>query len=640
MAEKSLHILLVENDQVDSMAIKRFIAKHDLPYILETSETLARAVHLTQKSRFDVILMDYILDDGTGLDILSKVEETPVILITGNGNENIAVEAMRKGAYDYLIKDHDRNYLKLLPLAIQNVLAHKQAKMAKIESEKRYRTIVETVSDIIFQLDANQKVTFVNSAIRDLGYDPVIVVGQRLEEFLHAEDHGKIGLIATRRVGARATRNLEVRFRSKEGNSQWLEIQGVAILLDSYGLWSIPETSLEKQEGEKAFIGTLCIGRNITKRKQAEEALRESETRLRAIMDNVADAIITISKQGIIESLNLAGERIFGYAISEIVGKKFNSLLADGQQGKHDTDFKGFFGDGDITLVTMKSCEVMGRRKDGSSFPMDLSITPMQLKNQELFTGIIRDTTNRKRAEEKLKQAVAELERSNQELQNFASIASHDLQEPLRKIITFGGRLRDVASNLDEQGQNYLQRMQKSAERMQRFIDDLLIYSRVTAKAREFETVDLNKIIKEVLMDLEVRVAQVKGTVNVANLPTLMADPVQMGQLFQNLIGNALKFHKNDTPPFINLNSSRGDNGFWKIVVEDNGIGLDEKYSDRIFKAFERLHGRSSYEGSGMGLTICQKIVVRHNGKIEVKSAVSQGATFYITLPEKQPPPS
>lgn len=242
----------------------------------------------------------------------------------------------------------------------------------------------------------------------------------------------------------------------------------------------------------------------------------------------------------------------------------------------------------------------------------------------------------RKKIEEKLKHIMAELQRSNQELTDFASIASHDLKEPLRKVMTFGERLRSKCDALfDDQAKDYLSRMQNALSRMQGLIDSLLKLSRVATKAQPFVPVDLNKVAEEVLSDLEVLVKSSEGEVKVDSLPTLDADAIQMHQLFQNLIANALKFKKDGVAPEVCLKARRLDEKFWEIRVSDNGIGFDQKYIDRIFKPFERLHGRSQYEGSGVGLAICQKIVTRHGGNITAVSEQDKGATFIIVLPQK-----
>lgn len=240
-----------------------------------------------------------------------------------------------------------------------------------------------------------------------------------------------------------------------------------------------------------------------------------------------------------------------------------------------------------------------------------------------------------------------ELTRSNGELQQFAYIASHDLQEPLRKIQAFSNRLQEkCGESLSSQGRDYIERMHNAAERMQALINDLLVLSQITTKAQPFTLVNLNEVAHEVLSDLEVRIHQTKGCVQVGELPTIEADPLQIHQLLQNLIGNGLKFHRVGEAPVVKVNSQIiereqqlvvGAVGtVCQITVEDNGIGFEEKYLDRIFDVFQRLHGRSEYQGTGMGLAICRKIVERHGGSLTAQSTPGQGAKFIVTLPVRQ----
>ena len=250
----------------------------------------------------------------------------------------------------------------------------------------------------------------------------------------------------------------------------------------------------------------------------------------------------------------------------------------------------------------------------------------------------------RRRAEEEQRALADKLMHSNRELQAFAYIASHDLQEPLRKVTTFGDRLKvKCADQLDEQGKDYLERMQNAAKRMQTLINDLLNFSRVTTQAKPFTTVDLAAIAREVVSDLEIKIEQTKGRVEIGALPTIEADALQMRQLIQNLVGNALKFHKDDEPPVIKvggafLSAEEGGlgSGIYRMIVQDNGIGFEEKYVERVFGLFQRLHGRKEYEGTGIGLAICRRIVERHGGTITAKSVPSKGTTFIVTLPLKQ----
>jgi signal transduction histidine kinase/DNA-binding LacI/PurR family transcriptional regulator len=226
------------------------------------------------------------------------------------------------------------------------------------------------------------------------------------------------------------------------------------------------------------------------------------------------------------------------------------------------------------------------------------------------------------------------LARSNKELEQFAYISSHDLQEPLRKIIAFGDRVKQCYTNgLFEQGQDYLERVQSAAVRMQVLINDLLTYSRVTTKAQPFSKIELTKIINEVLSDLEVKINQTRARIDMNLLPAITADPLQMRQLFQNIIGNALKFCRHGVAPVIRIYTLPGKDDVVRIVIEDNGIGIDANYHERIFGVFERLHGRSEYEGSGVGLAICKKIIERHNGTIRIESVVGEGSKFIIALP-------
>jgi signal transduction histidine kinase len=252
------------------------------------------------------------------------------------------------------------------------------------------------------------------------------------------------------------------------------------------------------------------------------------------------------------------------------------------------------------------------------------------------------------KSHEDLKAYARKLERSNSELQDFASVASHDLQEPLRKVQAFSDRLKTkYASVLDEQGRDYLERVQNAAGRMQTLINDLLTYSRVATKAKPFVPTNVQSITREVISDLEARIEQVNGKVEVGELPTLDADPLQVRQLMQNLIGNSLKYRKPDVPPIVRVSSrtlredpaagaQKPSPQFCQILVEDNGIGFEEIYAERIFTIFQRLHGRSEYEGTGVGLAVCRKIVERHGGTITARSKPGEGSTFLVNLPVRQ----
>jgi signal transduction histidine kinase len=282
-----------------------------------------------------------------------------------------------------------------------------------------------------------------------------------------------------------------------------------------------------------------------------------------------------------------------------------------------------------------------------------LGFASLMLFRRALATGVALEASNREltalnagleaRVAERTAAAedrARELARSNEELEQFSSVASHDLQEPLRKIRMFGDRLRDrLDGTLAEDADDDLRRMQNAAERMQRLIGDLLDFSRVTHRGKQFEPVDLQEVAEEVVADLEVRILELDATVDVGELPTIDADRTQMRQLLQNLIGNALKFHRPGEPPVIRVGAAAPANGSVVLTVADNGIGFDERYAERIFGAFERLHGRSAYDGTGIGLSIARKIAWRHGGEITARATPGEGATFTVTLPLHQAAP-
>jgi PAS domain S-box-containing protein len=259
--------------------------------------------------------------------------------------------------------------------------------------------------------------------------------------------------------------------------------------------------------------------------------------------------------------------------------------------------------------------------------------------------GMAWDITEQKNMEETLKdhqksleelvsKRTQELENSNKLLEEFVGVSSHDLQEPLRKIIIFGDRLKTKISPTDHDAFDYLDRMQKSALRMRNLVENLLQYTRVDHSKSDYKTLDINIVIQAVLEDLETRISETQGAVYTVDFPVIEGDPTQSHQLFLNIIGNGLKFYRKGIPPIVKMKSIKKENAFWEITVED--IGIDEEHIDKIFNPFERLHGRCDYEGTGIGLTICNKIVSRHGGEISVKPNSTHGVTFHITLPEKQ----
>ena len=371
------------------------------------------------------------------------------------------------------------------------------------------------------------------------------------------------------------------------------------------------------------------------------QELQKLRHRYEYILNSAGEGIYGLDLQGKTTFVNPAAARITGWNVEELVGKPereiFHRDSVNAAVLSHDAAKEPSGHQPDQTFF----------RKDGTSFPAEYVRTPILENNRPVGSVVIfKDITERKRTEETLARKAAELARSNAELEQFAYVASHDLQEPLRKIQAFGDRLKTKceAVQLDE-GRDYLERMQSAAARMQTLINDLLKFSRVISTSQAFVPVDLAIVTQEVLTDLEVRIEQTKTRVEVGPLPTIEADPLQMRQLLQNLIGNAIKFQLPDAQPIVKINAliikssfSSGaedeQDGDWcEIVVQDNGIGFEEKYSEKIFVVFQRLHPRSDFEGTGVGLAVCRRIADRHGGTIVAKSTPGEGAAFTVTLP-------
>ncbi|MBI1916405.1 MAG: PAS domain S-box protein [Planctomycetes bacterium] len=393
-----------------------------------------------------------------------------------------------------------------------------------------------------------------------------------------------------------------------------------------------------------------ALQEEVAERKRAEERLRESEERTRLMVETAHEAFVTMDADGVITTWNAQAEATFGWPRSEAIGRQLAETVIPPQHREaHYQGLARFLATGEGPVLNRR-IELTALHHDGHEFPVELTISPLRRGDTYLFNACVHDISERKQAETRLGSFAADLERSNQELQNFASVASHDLQEPLRKIQAFGDRLQaQCREALSEEGRDSLARMQAAAGRMRTLIDDLLTLSRVTSRGRPFVRVDLAAVAREVVSDLEGRLAQTGGRVEVGGLPALDADPTQMRQLLQNLIGNALKFHRPGEPPVVRVRGevlrepprgagdARRGGPLCRLAVEDNGIGFEEKQKERIFEVFQRLHGRSAYEGTGIGLAICKKIVQRHGGTITATSTPGQGATFVVTLPLQQP---
>ena len=381
----------------------------------------------------------------------------------------------------------------------------------------------------------------------------------------------------------------------------------------------------------------LRIRREMGERNRAQEALsqyadrlRDSEARVNAIVETALEGIIVINEQGVIDRFNPAAARMFGYAETEVLGKNVSMLMPSPYREEHDGYLERYRRTGEKRMIG-RSREMTGLRKDGTAFPMELAISETPLENHRMFTGVIRDITERKEAEQQQARLMQELESANDELKNFAYVVSHDLKAPLRAIGSLADWISaDYADRFDEEGKEHMRLLINRVRRMDGLIDGILQYSRVGRLKEESAPVALDQLVREVI-DLLSPPKNIAITIE-DPLPVVSGERTRLQQVFQNLLSNAIKYM--DKPQGEIRIGCRADGGEWKFSVSDNGPGIEERHFERIFHLFQTLAPRDRVESTGVGLALVKKIVEMYGGRVWVESAVGKGSTFFFTLPK------
>jgi PAS domain S-box-containing protein len=398
------------------------------------------------------------------------------------------------------------------------------------------------------------------------------------------------------------------------------------------------EISLSPLETEEGLLVSAAI-RDISQRKKADEKFRN-------LLESAPDAIIIVNETGVIQLVNAQTEKMFKYDRTEMIGNKVELLMPHRYNAIHQDHRVNYFKTPKVRQMG-EGFDLLGRDKNGKEFPIEISLSPLETEDGLLVSAAIRDVSEKKKLENQIKeininlekkvqQRTAELETKNKELEQFAYVASHDLQEPLRTISSFVDFLKEeYLGKLDENADNYLLYISQASERMQTLIKDLLDYSRIGRKGIVAE-VNCNDILSDVLADLSSAIEESNAKIIVLKkLPIVKGYTTELKQLFQNLVSNSIKFHKKNSPPEVIIQGEK-INGGWQFSFKDNGIGIENKHHERIFIIFQRLHNRSEYEGSGIGLSHCKKIVDLHGGKIWVDSELGKGSNFKFTINEME----
>jgi len=498
-----------------------------------------------------------------------------------------------------------------------DITDRRQAETSLRASEARLRLLVGSVRDYaIYMLDPEGHVRSWNAGARQIkGYTESEILGQHFSRFYTPEDVAAGRPDAALRAAIAGGRFEEENWRvRKDGSRFWADVVITAV-----------------RDDRGALVGFAKVTRDLTERKRAEQALRASEERFGILAVTANDAILSADSHGNITYFNPGAERIFGYTTEEVSGRPLTTLMPERFADAHRAGLARYLATREARVIG-RTVELAGRRKDGTEFPLELSLAAWNQGAEVAFTAIIRDITSRKEGEERLRSYATQLEAANKELEAFSYSVSHDLRAPLRSLDGFSqALLEDYHDRLDDTGRDFLQRVRAASQRMGTLIDDLLSLSRVTRGDLQVEKVDLSALATALAAELQRSDPQ--RDVRFAIAPDLVArgDPGLMRLVLQNLLGNAWKFTGKRSPAHVEVGSMAHD-GRRAFFVQDDGAGFDMAYAAKLFGAFQRLHASDEFPGSGIGLATVQRIIHRHGGQVWAEGTPGRGATFYFTL--------
>ncbi|MEZ2249889.1 PAS domain S-box protein [Microcoleus sp.] len=489
----------------------------------------------------------------------------------------------------------------------QDITTRKQAE----KEVRELNTAMQNAVEGIGRLDIEGRYLSVNRAYaHKFGYEPEEMIGMAWKQIVHPDDVEMLML---------AEREMLI--------SGKVEVEARGVRKD--GLFFYNQITMVKADDEQGiFNGYHCFMKDITERKLTERALQESEFRYRQIVELAEEGIWVIDSNARTTYVNHAMARMLGYTESEMLGRRIFDFM-DEQEQQLTSQYVERRKQG----ISEKH-ESKLKSKNGKDVWTYISTSPVMDEFGCMLSScaLVYNVTDRKQVEQQMLQLTEDLKRSNEELEQFAYVASHDLQEPLRAVTSYTQLLAQrYQGNLDAKADKYINHIVDGASRMQQLINDLLAYSRLGTRAQEFEIADCNAAVEQSLCNLQIAIAEKQAIITKDVMPTVMADEFQLVQLFQNLIGNAIKFCREEVP-IIHITAIIQDDE-WLFSVRDNGIGIDPEYADHIFIIFGRLHSRREYLGTGIGLAMCKRIVERHRGRIWVESWPEEGATFYFTIP-------
>ena len=493
-----------------------------------------------------------------------------------------------------------------------NAKALNLAEDAFRDCEEKYRLLLDGIEDYaIFMIDPQGQIVSWNAgAERIKGYKAEEIIGRNFSCFFPQQDIECGRPEEVLRLTAAYGRHEEQGMRVRKDGSRFVA--------------SVTFTALRDRNGN--LRGFSEFSHDLSESK-------ESEARYRGLLEAAPDAMVVVNSGGEIVLLNVQAEKQFGYRRDELIGQKLKNIIPEGFAERLLADGLRSVEDA-LAQQIGTGIELIARRKDGSEFPIEIMLSPLESAEGILVTAAIRDISVRKRSEEHLVKTMGDLKRSNDELEQFAYVASHDLQEPLRMVASYTQLLaRRYKGRLDSDADEFIDYAVDGSTRMQRLIQDLLTYSRAGTNGTALRKILSENALKEAIENLRATIEESGAVVTHDQLPAITTDGTQLAQVFQNLIGNAIKYRGAEVP-HVHVSAMNNGANEWIFSVRDNGLGIDPQYFERIFIIFQRLHGPTEFKGTGIGLAICKKVLEGLGGRIWVESQPKNGSTFYFALPE------
>ncbi len=615
------NILIVDDDENTCKTLALIFNKKG--YNVQTAGTGYEALEIARNNSFNLVLLDIKLPDVEGIELLVPLKkmhpDMETMMMTAYSSLETVIRALNEGASAYIMK----------PLEIDDILNkistvfEKQRLITskkKLEQELAYQALlVENVSDAIISTDKNLKIKSWNKAAENMyGWNSDEVIGKSLPEIIPEEyPYAQKGEV-NEQIFENGFWKGEINQKKRDNT-----------LINIFSSSTLIRDNMEKIQG------VVTINQDFTERKKVELKLIEETEKIKKYLDIAGVILVVLDKRGNIVMLNKKGYEILQYTEGELIGRNWFDIYIPKENPKeiyeifknlmrNETENTEFYENSILT-------------KSGEEIIIAWHSSLLYDNNGEIIGTLSSgdDITELKKGEQDLLSTLENLKEVNSELERFAYVASHDLQEPLRMITSFIQLLeKRYKDKLDEDANEFITFIVEGAKRMQLMITDLLFYSRIGRKEKEFSQLDVNIILEDVISNFRIKIEETNAKITHDPLPILIGNKAEFVQLLQNLIYNAIKFHRKEETPVVHISAKLQKNQ-WIFSVRDNGIGIDSQFFDRIFIIFQRLHKKEEYEGTGIGLAICKKIIERHDGKIWVESEVGKGSTFYFSIPKK-----